>query len=59
MEIAQLLEQISMNEEEALALYDLPPETSENDLIQGFKKQGVSNWELNLKLIEEIYDFEI
>jgi len=59
MEIAQLLEQIATNEEEALALYDLAPETSEKDLIRGFKQRGLSNWELNLKLIEEIYDFEI
>jgi hypothetical protein len=59
MEIAQLLEQIATNEEEALALYDLAPETSEKELTRAFKEKGVSNWQLNLKLIEEIYDFEI
>ena len=59
MEITQLLEQIASNEEEALALYDLAPETSEKDLIRAFKQSGVSNWESNLELIKEIYDFDI
>ena len=59
MEIPQLLEQIASNEEEALALYDLAPETSEKELIRAFKLSGVSNWESNLELIKEIYDFDI
>ena len=59
MEIAQLLEQIASNEEEALALYNLAPETSEKELIRSFKESGLSSWESNLELIEEIYDFDI
>ena len=42
MEIPQLLEQIASNEEEALALYDLAPETSEKELIRVFKLRGCS-----------------
>ena len=59
MEIADLLEQISDNEDEALDLYDLDPETPQDELIALFKQTGIANWETNLSLIDELMALDL
>jgi hypothetical protein len=59
MEIADLLEQISENEDEALDLYDLDQETPQDELVSLFKQNGIANWETNLSLIEELLEFDL
>jgi hypothetical protein len=59
MNIGDLLDQIAENEEEALELYQLPPDTAEEELIKAFKEQGINNWLLNLELLDEISEYEL
>ncbi len=59
-EIAQKLEQISANEEEALKVYQLNPQSSTKEaLITALKDEGIYYWNQNLKLLEEIQQYEL
>ena len=59
MEVSQIMEQISANEEIALNLYNLDPDTPVEELIKAVQEDGINNWHLNLQLLQQIKEDEL
>lgn len=59
-EIAQKMEQIAANEEKALKMYRMDPNTaSKAELLKAVMDEGVFYWNLNLQLLQEIQQYEL
>lgn len=59
-EITQKMEQISINEDKALRIYRMDPNTStKEELLKAVKDEGIFYWNQNLQLLEEIQKVEL
>ncbi len=59
-EIHRKMEQIAINEDKALKIYRMDPNTvSREDLIRVVEDEGIFYWNTNLQLLEEIQHYEL
>ncbi len=59
-EITKKMEQISINEEKALKIYRMDPNTStKEDILNAVKDEGIFYWNQNLQLLREIQQIEL
>lgn len=59
-EVAEKMEQISINEERALRFYSMDPNTSsKEELLNAVKDEGIFYWNQNLQLLQEIQKVEL
>ena len=58
--IQQKMEQIGVNEDKALKIYRMDPNTTSRDeLIRVVEDEGIYYWNTNLQLLEEIQQYEL
>ena len=59
-EIHQKMEQIAVNEDKALKIYRMDPNTtSREDLIKVVEDEGIFYWNTNLQLLQEVQQYEL